>query len=517
MINKTTIRKFLGRELDSYDWLKKQSTKALDAAILEMDPQPDFGAIKPWDHQKVCFLILNELKRFLPLLDMGGGKTLLTLLLLKYRKQCGDKIKAIVFVPFITSVETWVDEAAIHTPSLKCVPLLGTTAQNLERLKGEGDLFIMCYQSAVAAVCELVPGRKRGKVKWQLKPEQVRKYFAGFNMFVGDEIHKCKKVTSLTYRMCRAIAAQCEWVLGLTGTPFGKNLEDIWAQFYLVDFGETLGPTLSFYREVYFTLKINHWGGYDYKFDKKLLPTLKKNIKNSSIYYSIDEFHDMPPRKYIIKKLRLPDACQGYVDDAVAKLKDAIGKNSFEGVKSRYLQLRQLSSGFMTLRDESNAKLQLKFDENVKMDALTEILEGMAPTSKIIIFHHFIYTNQLISEHLKSMKIKHARIWSGQRDQIGQLRLFKNDPAYQALVINSKSGSSSLNLQMANYIVFFEQPEDPIDRQQAERRAWRPGQLKRVMIYDLLVKGTGDIGKHKANKSGEDLLKQLLHGKARIE
>ena len=37
-----------------------------------------------------------EVKRFMFNIDMGGGKTLLTLMLLSYRKQRGEKPKAIV-------------------------------------------------------------------------------------------------------------------------------------------------------------------------------------------------------------------------------------------------------------------------------------------------------------------------------------------------------------------------------------------------------------------------------------
>ena len=61
-------------------------------------------------------------------IDMGGGKTLLTLMLLSYRKQRGEKPKAIVFVPYITSVLTWINEVANKAPHLHIVPLLGSGA-----------------------------------------------------------------------------------------------------------------------------------------------------------------------------------------------------------------------------------------------------------------------------------------------------------------------------------------------------------------------------------------------------
>jgi SNF2 family DNA or RNA helicase len=515
VINKATIEQFLARKLASYDWLKACTHPQLDQELAGLSPIPSFSSPPLWLHQKAAFLILLELKRFLFFIDMGGGKTRLTLELIKYRKQRGEEPRAIIFVPYITSVETWVEEVAKHAAGLKCVPLLGTGTQNLAALSQDADVFVICYQSAVAMLSTPVKNKK-GKNKWAIKPEGIRKHFSAFDTLVMDEIHRCKTASSLTYRMCRAISAQCEYTLGLTGTPFGRDLGDLWPQFHLIDFGETLGETLGIYRAAFFKEKINYWGGYEYNFQQKMLPKLKQVIKNCSISYSIDEFYDMPPKEYIIRHLPAPPDSKGYVDRAIADLKTGLKAQHYQQVNSSYLQLRQLSSGFMTLRGEDDASVQVRFDQNPKLEALVEILEDVPTLSKVVVFHHFIYTNHLLSEALTKLKIKHARIWGGQRDPIGQLRKFKDDAQCRVLLLNWKSGSSSLNLQGANYLIVFEQPESPIDRKQGEARLWRPGQTQRVLIYDLLVKGTVDARMHKSNELGKDLLQELLTGKETI-
>lgn len=514
MINPKVIEKFLSRQLQSFDWLKSCTSEELDDELRNLKPRPRFG-VKAWQHQKVSFLLLNELKRFMLLHDMGAGKSLTVLMLLKYRKQCGDKVKAIVFVPFITSVSTWIDETAKHAPELKCVPLLGNTAENKLKLSEEGDLFVICYQSAVAMMSHKVPG-KDGKTEWHILPDEVRKYFKVFNFLVCDEVHRTKSASSLTFKLCRTISEQCQWVVGLTGTPFGRNLEDLWPQFYLIDFGKTLGHTLGFYKQVFFTRRKGWFTKFEYKFKKKLFPALKKMVKNRSIRYEISELQDMPPKQYVIRTLPTPDTSRGYCEDAVKKLREALKHSNYQEIKSNYLKLRQLSSGFMTLKGEDNERLQMSFDENPKLDALQELVEAVPLDCKAIVFHHFVYSNQLISERLTEMKVKHARIWGGQKKPIEELKKFQEDAACRVLVINSKSGSSSLNLQNANYVLFFEEPDSPIDRQQAERRCWRPGQNQRVMIYDLLVRNTVDIQLHESNQQGADLLKSLLDGKVTI-
>ena len=512
MISKSSIKKYLARELDSFTWLKKEPLEALNQALAELRPVPDFKGARLWNHQKACFLLLVTLKRFMLHIDMGGGKTLLTLLLIRYLKQCGLKPRAIVFVPYITSVETWIEEVAKHVPDLQIVPLLGTTKENLERCRDQnvvGDLYVIAYQSAVAMVSNKTHSSKV-RSTWNFKASDIRTTFEQFNVLVMDEIHKCKSASSLTYRMCRAISSQVGWALGLTGTPFGKEPEDLWPQYYLVDRGAALGPTKEFFMAVFYKRSTGYWGNMEFTFRKKLMPELTRMIKHSSIVYGINEFADMPPRKRIPIRIPLPADVEGYVKKAIKDLNAGRKAGSWQIVESNYLQLRQLSSGFMTLKGADSAKLQVKFDEAPKMDKLQELIEAMPHGCKMVCFHHFIYTNKLISERLKEMKVGHARIWSGQKDPIGELRRFKADPKCTVLVINSKSGSSSLNLQGANYIVFFEQPDSPIDRQQAERRVWRPGQHKRVFIYDLLMRGTYDKKIMKSNESAKKLLDELF-------
>lgn len=516
IVNPKVKTQFLKRQLDDWDWLKRESKADLTEAIVSLDPRPRFGKVKLWVHQKVCFLMMVYLQRVMLFLDMGGGKTLLILMLLRYLKKRGDKPKAIVFVPYVITVDTWIEETEKWT-KLKCVPLVGTAEQNMHDLQtAEGDLFVICYQSAVSMLSKKTKNKDKKakkKILWELDGTKVRKVFnkLGFTMLVMDEIHKCKNPSSMTYRMCRAISKEVSWAFGLTGTPFGKNLEDLWAQFFLIDHGETLGKTLGLFRQVFFKEVINYWGGFEYKFVKKLMPELQRVIRHRSIRYKIDECHDMPKRNDKIVYLKPNADVASYYNNIIEGLeKLSFGKIKFREVESQYMKLRQLASGFMTLKGDDSSKAEIKFPENPKLDALQDLIESMPEDSKMIVFHDFVFTNGMISERLKQMKVNHARVWGKGKNNLKELRRFKKDQRCRVLVINCQSGSSSQNLQMANYVVYFEQPRSAIDRQQADRRAWRPGQKKRVFFFDLLMKDTVDEKQYQSNKDGEDLLKTVL-------
>lgn len=823
MISERTIREFLNRDLDNFDWLKDLSASQINSALAELVPSHLTEGL--WLHQKAALLIMQHQSRFIYHIGMGGGKTLLSLTLLKQLKLRGENPKAVVFVPYLTAVDTWINETQKFAPELKCCPLLGSSAENYELIQtSDANLFPICYQSAVALVTTKIKKTEDTKGKWLLDTDKVNDCFGACSVLVMDEIHKCfiagtkvdtptgscsieqikvgdlvetsegiKKVSktfihytnavvrlvlnnghvivctpehpiftdkgwvearntqgayvynnqalsnlreriqskiipqetndakilrsqlfskmedvtarntgeglctrskgkvqgwferifclrgeqrsqgcqqqkndgkkpstyargnrkvnenkrkeghckcmdrktwgqwnwtyrttktfigsirkwletrvcgalrqakntwvpnklqnrcsqpdsndwnrvrwtciptkdatqnkegykttgirvdnvsfekqghtipvynievtgpenyfaegilvhnckgynSTTFQLCNQISQHADYVYGLTGTPFGKDLQDLWAEFYVIDFGETLGPNISFFREVFFTKKYPFWGGVKFDFKKKYKRPLQRMIKNRSIHYAVTEFADMPEKQYIQRRVNMHDTAKAHVEKAKRDLQQAALDKDYEVAGNAFMQLRQLSSGFITFKDDED-RIKIKLDHNPKLDLLCELIDEMPPECKMVVFHDYIHTNHLISERLTKLKIPHARIWGGQKDPIGQLKKFREDSNCRFLIINSKSGSSALNLQFANFVVFFEVPS-VIDRNQAEARCYRPGQSRTVFIYDLFVNGTIDEEHYTSIKEGGDFLSEFLSGKQKVK
>jgi SNF2 family DNA or RNA helicase len=501
--------------MDNHDWLKDCTKSQLLGEFRDYGYKEVSGGLADlWVHQLVCLLLVDVSERFMLHVDMGGGKTSVVLFSINLRKMRGEKPRVIVLVPYITAIDSWVTEAKKRTPSLSVVPLINSTIDN-HRLVTDGtaDVYVGCYASMVAMLAEKHPTKKG----WYIDPDNAQRTFAAFDTFVADEVHKCSNTSTLTYQLCRTISRNCRYGIGLSGTPFGKNVLDIWSQFQLIDFGETLGPK-GMFQEAFFTKKKRYFGGpyaFDYIFQKQKMPLLKAMVKNKSIHYAAEEMHDLPMRRYIQRRLPLPSDIGGYVQAASHRLNEAVGhKDTVQRtqlVEATYLQLRQLASGFMTVPGDEG-KIKVAFDNNPKLDLLEEYLDAMPSESKMVVFHHFVYTNELISKRLTKLKIKHARIWSGQKAVLQELERFRADPDVRVLVLNDQSGSNSLNLQNANYMFFFEEPDSPINRQQGERRIWRPGQTKPVFYIDPFMEGTVDERIYHSNTQGKKLLDSLLKG-----
>lgn len=514
MISRRVIQEFLDRKLERWDWIKDAPAKEIDQGL--RDHHPEFygirleSGIKLRFVQKACVLLCLTLKRFMLFLDMGAGKTLIMLMVFAVRKKQDPTFKAVVFVPFLTAIDTWVDETEMHLPYLKTVPLLGSLKENRAALEeGDGDIFVMTYQTGIGIL-----GRK-GKGQWKFSAAETRQVFKKYDMLVCDEIHKVRSATSLPFYMLRAISNKVSLAFGLSGTPFGKNVMPLWIQFFLIDLGTTLGETLGLYRETFFSEKPGYFGGYTYKFRQKLMPALQRMVMHRSIRYRIDEIAEMPDFVQLEPiRVKPTEGIAGYYNKLVDEWKKfARGSKgaNYEEQKSTYHRMRMLSSGFMTLHGEDDLKAQIELPNNPKVDALMDFIDGIPEDCKFVIFHSYRYTNSILSKAMKKAKIGHARVMGGMgKEALAEVKRFKKDPECRALIINDKAGSSSLNLQIANYVIWFEQPIDPTDKQQGNRRCWRPGQEKTVIFVDFLMRGTIDSKMLDDNIGGEQLLKTVL-------
>ncbi len=499
---------YINQPLKSFDWMKKLTRAELEDEVTDMRPPPYFATV-PWDNQLVCFLLGVNRDNFLYFVDLGGGKTKIILDITAYRKAADGMRCALILVPNVVSIESWMDEAKVHQPNLRLVGLSGSTFYRRDALKEtDVDAFVINYQGLLYLVSTKM--KVKGKQKLVIDDKLFKAFAERFDLMAMDEAQIFKNHQSLTYRVLKRMAKQCKWRYGTTGTP--GDPEDLWAQFNVIDDGATLGRTLAVYRMVYFSTAMNYWGGREYTFKKKLLPDLHRRIKNRSIAYSEAELPDLPPLVPTVVPLVLPIETRRYYAKLAIEFDEARRRGDNRQLQNSFLRMRQLSAGFLTVRGEDLDKATIEFAENPKIDWLYGFIPQLPRGRKVVIFHDYIWTGRRIGEALKDMGVKHTRLWSGTRDKKDALRKFLDDPTYRAFVVNSASGSSVLNLQVANYHVFFECPLSPITRAQAKRRTRRSGQkADRVFQYDLVMRGTKDEDILAASEAGINLMHRLLN------
>ncbi len=528
MIPRSVERQYLARELDDFSWLKGLKRKQLRRMVKDLHPRPDLHGPKKekiWKNQLVAFLLGVYLDGFLFFMDMGSGKTRVILHILSYRKKRGDENATMICVDNEAAIENWVIEIEKYAPDLNYVSLDQGAKTNFELLDEEADIFLIHYPGLRAMCTDLKKEKKTDKVKRRMiSTRKIRRVMKKFNGLVLDESTAVMNKASLNFRIAYRISRVADYCFAMTGTPFGKDPMPLWSQFFVVDQGQTLGATLGLYREIFFNKQQGEFGGATYTFKKKRVKKLHKTIRNKSVTYTEDELNDLPKRVHIKRFVTLPAEMDTYYALALNLIRTS--KGNFEETKNSFLRMRQVSSGFLGIKNEDTGeKVKIEFPTSPKIDEVMLLIEQIPAKARICIYYEYIWTGNKIAERLKEAKITHTRLWSGQKDKRGAVRNFRKEKGPKVMLVNNHSGASSMNFQIAPYEIFVESPVSPIDRQQAERRIRRPGQKSRkVWIIDIIARSAGANGKyHSVDEQiidscerGQNLLQRVLTGEDKI-
>jgi SNF2 family DNA or RNA helicase len=512
LIRSDIIDWFLNRELpNNFDWVKSLPIGEIERRLSTY--QPSFHTA-PFEHQKRMILLCLEQSNMLLFAQMGLGKSKSILDTISIRKQKGQIKRTLILSPDLPNIMTWVDQCKLHTPSLSTTALYGTKPERLQLLKNDTDLYIINYIGLQVILASPNPDSK----KRLILQGTVKDFAKNFDCIVYDECVAVKHTRSITYKICKLLSENIKYRYGLTGTPMGRDVEDLWAEFYVIDQGDTLGKNPIIFREAYFKSSRRPWA-VEWKFKKELEPKLHLVLKNRSIRYKTEECQDLPPRIPNIINIRLSQEAADYYHKIVGDLQHTIYDSQWAAkIKNHFIKLSQVCSGYLITTPEDSEKAEeIDFVENEKIKALSQIVALLPDDCKMIIFHEFTPSGRMITEELKRLKINHHWLYGGTKSKIEVIKSFQEDPKVKVLVANTHSGAVGLNLQISNYTVFYECPVSPIVRVQAEARSLRTGQTKSVFIYDLIVQNSVEEKIQSFIKEGKNLLQALLEGSLTVD
>lgn len=518
MLSRRAVRKFLDRKLPSYLRWKKFTYAELRERKNRLPVKPPIWK-KLTKRQRVCFLIGATKKAFAFFLDTGCGKTLLTISLGRYFRKTGELKKMLVLVPNQLNKYEWAREINKHSPGTRYVVLHGSSSQKWVQLNENSEaLFcIATYGGMLRMVCDLVLEKKRGKLTGnkilKLSKKKVRQFIKHFDGYALDESTEVQSRTALASRIIRQLAKRVSIRFVLTGTPFGKDPTPLWNQLYLTDLGATLGPTLTLFREAFFKKYDHPFKMYEYKFDNNKQAALNRMLHAGSIEY---EATGLPRTEELVCEYDLPEDAASYYEKAKQRLIASHG--NVQEQENAYLRMRQISSGFVGYKDdELGEKCKFRFDQNPKLDGLIAKIKTIRPDHKIVLFHQFIFSGDMIEEAFIKEGIGYVRMNKKVKDPSTVLDRFDNDPNCQVFLVSNSQGAYGLNLQVALYLMYFESPDTPILRTQTRRRVERQrSQHRSVFILDFVMRGTADEKILESLKEGEELFAGIVRGRIKF-
>lgn len=509
LIARRAVREFLDRDLDSFLWMKKLTRDRILRELDRLKVKPRFKR-EPWLHQLVCFYICLMYPRFMLLLDMGAGKTGILSMVIEQLLREGKLDRALVTVPRIINMTSWEDDVIAGSNLEPWLIDSTDIEEKWERLlKPRGDITIIDIQSLTLAIC-----KKVGKKKTQLvrDDKKIKLLAQRYNLLGIDETHKqVANHDSLWSSLLHQISKRMDFCYGATGTLFGKRVEDAWAQFYIVDEGETFGENLGPFRAAFFDTKMNPWSGAKYVYRKEMHSTFHTMLQHRSIRYEESELQDLPPMVPRPQYFEMGEEQREHYMRALDGLISAGG--NLRELDAQYTRMRQIVSGYLAWEDDSG-KHVLRFKDNPKLDGLESLIDNMGD-SKIVVPYWYTETGRMIVERVKAMGIGVEWLWGGTKDRAALRERFLTNKESQVLVMQAEAGGTGNDglQKVARYMVFYETPTDPTTRTQTQKRIHRPGSERRVYIYDLIMRRTLDKGILEAIKDGIDTHTAVVNGR----
>jgi SNF2 family DNA or RNA helicase len=143
--------------------------------------------------------------------------------------------------------------------------------------------------------------------------------------------------------------------------------------------------------------------------------------------------------------------------------------------------------------------------EQVKREPILEMMNDLQRDAKAIIFCNFEATVKWFMDQLPTGSAVRLTGKESRKKRDAAVNTFQADPDCRWFVANIKAAGVGLNLTAATYVFFVSRPWTPADQTQAEDRAYRIGQNRRVEIYIPTIPDTMD-----------EQIKALIQNKAEI-
>jgi len=477
--------------------------KKLTSAELNETFQNAQFKTQPYFHQLVTFtfVLSQNLNRVLLIHDIGLGKTLTSLYLLKL---WNVKSRTLVICPN-SVIKTWKGQIKLHTNFTYCV-LKGSKKERIYKITNEkADIFIINYEGL-----KLIGGEKTGK---SYRPNDKQIQQIPFECIIADECHRFKAL-SLQTRIARLFSKRSRYSILMTGTPIGKNTQDLFGQCLVLDNGLTFGQSYSYFLNHFFykkfkqdfdwtpkricgicdemyTKKTEHLRKHDidiiqykskYPNEKTSEFIILDTIKKFSLTYKRDECLNLPDKIYEERSVYPTVEQQKWTQDIMNEIKiDEIGTN----IEQHVTKLLQITGGTL-IYDNNMHKI---FNKNPKLDELLLLMQAI--TGKVIVYHYYFLECEIIRFALNKKGFKTSILNGHVKDRDEQIDSFLKNG--DVLIAHPKSGGEGLNLQEANTIIFFSNSFiGTILREQAEGRIHRTGQTKSCLYLDIIMENTID-------------------------
>jgi len=421
-----------------------------------------------YDYQKYATDYILDHKMCCLMLDMGLGKTVITLSALwQLALDRFDVSRILVIAPKRVAEDTWPKEISKweHLTGLNYSLVLGSKDKREEALSKKAFIYIINRENVVWLT---------QNHKWD------------FDMVIIDELSSFKSNRAQRFKALKKVRPMVKRIVGLTGTPAPNSLMDLWAEIYLMDMGKRLGRFITGYRDRFFVPdKRNKEIIYSYKPRAGAEDAIYKLIGDICISMKAADHIKMPERINNIVEVSMSSREQKIYDSFKADMVISIKGKMLDAVNAAALsgKLLQMANGAVYGDDRKVFTIHDR-----KLDALEDLVEA-ANGKPLLVAYWYKHDLKRIRDRFKTARMidtsKDITDWNAGKIKIG--------------LIHPASAGHGLNLQEGgSTIVWFGQTWSLELYQQLNARLWRQGQRETVVVHHIVTKGTIDENVMKA-------------------
>ena len=346
--------------------------------------------------------------------------------------------------------------------------VVGIVAERRRALQKEADIYIV----------------NRENLAWLYQNSRL-----DFDMVVLDELSSFKNAKSKRFKAMKAMRPEVKRIVGLTGTPSGNGLMDLWAEFRLLDMGERLGQYISQYRSLYFKPdKRNGMVVFSYKPLPGAEEVIYHQIADITVSMKANDYLEMPELVSVAKEVTLSEKEKKRYDELKKSLVLELpgGEVTAANAASLTMKLSQMANGAIYTDDKNVVGIH-----NRKLDALEDLVES-ANGQPVLVAYWFKHDKDRIQKRMEARELKEPQDFADW-----------NAGKISVALIHPASAGHGLNLQQGGSILIWFGLTWSLELyQQTNARLWRQGQQSRtVIIQHIVAKGTID----------ERILKVLEH------
>ena len=410
----------------------------------------------PHDYQKYAIEYIKSHPITALFLDMGLGKTVTTLTAIRDLMYDAFEVKRVLVVaPLRVARDTWPDELRKwdHLKDLTCSVVVGSVAERRRALQKKADIYIVNRENLV----------------WLYEHCKMP-----FDMVVLDELSSFKNHQAKRFRAIKALRPNVKRIVGLTGTPSGNGLMDLWAEFRILDMGERLGRYISQYRNLYFKPdKRNGMVVYSYKPLPGAEEAIYHQIADITVSMKATDYLEMPELVSVVKEVSLSEKEKKRYDELKKSLVLELpgGEVTAANAASLTLKLSQMANGAIYTDGKDVAAIHDR-----KLDALEDLVES-ANGKPVLVAYWFKHDKDRIRKRMEARELKEPQDFTDW-----------NAGKIPVALIHPASAGHGLNLQQGGSILIWFGLTWSLELyQQTNARLWRQGQANKTVIIQHIV------------------------------